>query len=239
MHYSGVIDQPSWNEVVLQEASYQPIPFALSQNSQSDPMVFCSAVATIEQGIHSVAPNAKVYLYETWAPADTAYIDSLSSTFSPSAYLSVLGTLTAAYHDAYVSAAMQDGQLAGIAHVGDAWSLAWSQGVANPDPYGGSASGVPLSFGYQAGSEPPTKDVPTDAGYHHPSIYGAYLSGLVLFQKITGTDVRTFGAGEQAAASLGIPANVAVQLQQVAWQSVAFENNQPINPNVDPCTLTH
>jgi len=235
----SVIDRSSWDAVVLQEASYQPIPSALSKNSQSDPMVFCSAVRTIEQGVHSVAPNAKVYLYETWAPADTAYEDSLSSPFSPSAYLSALATLTAAYHDAYVSAAMRDGHIAGIAHVGEAWSLAWSQVVANPDPYGGSASGVPLSFGYQAGSEPATRDVPTDAGYHHPSIYGAYLNGLVLFQKITGTDVRSFGAGEHAAGSLGIPANVAVQLQQVAWQSVAFENNQPVNPAIDPCTLTH
>jgi len=59
----SVIDQPLWNAAVLQEASYQPIPFALSQNNQSDPMVFCSAVATIEQGIHSVAPATNVYLY--------------------------------------------------------------------------------------------------------------------------------------------------------------------------------
>jgi hypothetical protein len=58
--------------------------------------------------------------------------------------------------------------------------------------------------------EAATNYIPTDAGYHHPSIYGAYLSGLVLFQKITGNE-----------------------------QAVAFENNQPLNPNANPCTLTN
>lgn len=46
--------------------------------------------------------------------------------------------------------------------------------------------------------------MPINAGYHHPSIYGAYLSALVLFQTLTKVDVRTLGAGEQAAA--GSPA---------------------------------
>ncbi len=231
-----VINQTVWTTVVLQEASFQPIPMALSQNSKSDPMVFCDAVGTIELGLHAANPSASVYLYETWAPADTAYKNSDASTFSPAAYATALASLTAAYHDVYLSAATHDGQIAGIAPVGDAWSLAWSQGVANPDPYAGSAAGVPLSFGYQPDSEPSTVDQPTDAGYHHPSIYGAYLSGLVLFQKVTGTDVRSFGATEQAAAALGISGTIATQLQRVAWQSVTEQNNQPLNPSVDPCS---
>ena len=235
----NVIDQSLWDAVVLQEASFQPIPVALSKNSKSDPAVFCNAVSTIEQGVHTAAPNANIYLYQTWAPADTAYEDSDTTPFSPSAYLTSLGKLTDAYHDANLSAAMQDGHISGIAPVGDAWSRAWSEGVANPDPYGGSATGVSLSFNYQARSEPSTIDTPTDAGFHHPSIYGAYLSGLVLFQKITGTDVRTFGGNEQAAVALGISASVAMQLQQIAWESVTQQSNQLVNPNVDLCSLTH
>ncbi len=234
-----VINQSLWDAVVLQEASFQPIPFALSQNSNSNPSVFCSAVSMIEQGVHAAAPKANVYLYETWAPADTSYEDSSAPPFSPSAFLTAQQELTDAYHNVYLSAATHDGNIAGIAPVGDAWSLAWSEGIANPDPYAGSASGVPLSFGYQAGSEPTTINNPTDAGYHHPSIYGAYLSGLVLFQKITGTDVRTLGMNEKAAATLGISPAVATQLQQVAWQSVAQQSSLPINQTVDPCTLTH
>jgi hypothetical protein len=236
---ASIIDQQLWNSVVLQEASFQPIPVALSKNGHSNPSVFCNAVGTIEQAIHGAAPAANVYLYETWAPADYSYEDSTTTSFSDAAYMASLSQLTSAYRDVYLSAANHDGHIAGVAPVGDAWALAWMQGVANPDPYGGSAPGVSLTFNYQPGSEPSTVDVPTDAGFHHPSIFGAYLSGLVLFQKITGKNPRAFGADEQAAAALGIPSSVAVQLQQVAWASVTQQNNQPVNPAIDPCSLTH
>ncbi|ADW69461.1 hypothetical protein AciX9_2425 [Granulicella tundricola MP5ACTX9] len=235
----SVIAQSVWNTVVLQEATFEPIPPSLSGDSISKPATFCSAVGTIEQGVHAAAPSASVYLYETGAPADTAYGNSTaSSAFSDSAYLSALGTLTDAYHDAYLTAATQDGHIAGVAATGDAWSRAWSEGIANPDPYGGSAAGVSLTFNYQPGSQPSTTSKPTDAGFHHPSIYGAYLNGLVLFQKITGTDVRTFGGTEKAAQTLGISAAVAVQLQQIAWESVTMQNTQLVHPTVNACALT-
>jgi hypothetical protein len=233
-----VIDQSKWNAVVLQDASFEPIPPSLSQNSDSSPSRFCDAVQEIEQGVHSVAPQASVYLYETWAPADTAYEDvtAFSGSFSPVGFLDAQQQLTTAYHDAYAAAASQDGHIAGIAPVGDAFALAWTLGIANPDPYGGSAPGVPLSFGYQAGSEPATKDNPMDPGFHHPSIYGAYLSGLVLFQEITGDDVRKFGKSESAATSLGIPETVAVQLQSAAWQVVTSQGTGLTNPAKNTCT---
>ena len=238
----SVINQSLWNTVVLQEASFEPITNALSYNSNSDPQAFCNAVATMEQGIHGAAPKTNVFLYATWAPADTGWIDATNNgklNFSDPTYIKGLGTLTAAYHDVNLTAATQDGHIAGIAPVGDAWALAWSQSIANPDPYGGSGSGPSLTFNYQAGSQPSTNNTPTDAGFHHPSIYGAYLSGLVLFQKITGTDVRTLGATEQAAATLGISSTFAVQLQQIAWQAVSQQNIQLVNPNVNLCNLTH
>jgi hypothetical protein len=237
----SIIAQPLWNAVVLQEASFENLTGSLSYNSASNPSAFCNAVATIEQGVHAASPTAGVYLYETFAPADTSYLDAtknLTVAFSPTTYLTDLDAITAAYHDVFVSAAAQDGHIAGIAPVGAAWSLAWAQNVANPDPYGGSASGPSLTFDYQAGSQPATDQRSTDAGYHHPSLYGAYLSGLVLFQKITGTDVRTLGVGEQAATALGIPSSIAIQLQQIAYQSVTTQNNQLINPNVNLCNVT-
>jgi hypothetical protein len=233
-----VIDQSKWNAVVLQEASFEPIPPSLSQDSDSSPSRFCDAVQEIEQGIHGVAPQASVYLYETWAPADTTYEDVTASSrpFSPAGFLDAQQKLTTAYHDAYAAVASQDGHIAGIAPVGDAFALAWTMGIANPDPYGGYAPGVPLSFGYQVGSEPSTTDNPTDPGFHHPSIYGAYLSGLVLFQEITGHDVRTFGKSESAAVSLGITEMVAVQLQSTAWQVVTSQGAGLTNPANNTCT---
>ncbi len=226
---SSVIDRSLWNAVVLQEASFEPIPSTLTQDSKSDPEAFINAVQTIERGVHAAAPEADVYLYSTAAPADTAYLDATAdgASFSSDRFLKSLGELTVAYRDAYKTAADRDGHIRAIAPVGDAWALAWLQGVANPDPYAGSAPGFFLSFNYQPGSEPSTKDVPTDAGYHHPSIFGAYLSGLVLFQTMTKVDVRTFGAQEQAATELGIPGKAAEQLQRVAWETVTSRKILP------------
>ena len=231
----NIVTQPIWNTVVLQEATFEPIPPSLSGDSTSKPASFCSAVSTIEQAVHAAAPAAGVYLYETGAPADTAYAYSISGLFNDAAYINALGLLTDAYHDAYLTAAAKDGHIAGIAATGDAWSRAWTECIANPDPYGGTRSGVSLTFNYQPGSQPSTVNKPTDAGFHHPSIYGAYLNALVLFQKITGADVRVFGASEQAAQSLGISPDVAQQLQHVAWESVTQQNSQLTQPTADAC----
>ena len=232
----SVIDQSLWNTVVLQEATFQPIPSALSSNSKSDPATFCSAVGTIAAGVHTASPNAKVFLYATGAPSDTAYTLATSQgSLSDSAYLSALNMLTNAYHDAYLSAATRETGISGVAQSGDAWALTWQQGIANPDPYAGTASGVSLTFNYQANSQPSTKNTPTDAGFHHPSIYGAYLNALVLFQRITGTDVRTFAGTEKAASTLGVAPAIAIQLQNVAWAAVTQQNGTFSAANYDPC----
>lgn len=75
--------------------------------------------------------------------------------------------------------------------------------------------------------------------YLHPSIYGAYLNGLVLFQEITGTDGRIFGDHEVAAIALGVPGPVAVQLQQIAWEAVTLQDYAPLHQVIDPCTISH
>jgi hypothetical protein len=236
----SVIAQPLWNSVVLQEASFEPITYALSQNHKSNPSAFCNSVRTLEQGIHAAAPSAQIFLYATWAPADTGYLDAtLNGTpFTNANYLNDLNLLTAAYHDAYLTAASLDAHIAGVVPVGDAWASAWSQGIANPNPYDPSGAGPYLTFNYQEGSQPSTTNSPTDAGFHHPSIYGAYLSGLVLFEKITGTDVRTFGSSEKAATTLGISGTVAVQLQQIAYNSVTGQSTALNNASGNLCSLT-
>jgi hypothetical protein len=235
-----VIVQPKWDAVVLQELSAKPLPSALTNNSRlSNPAAFCSSVQAIEQAVHGTAGNAKVYLYETWARGDLAETlaggDPGASGFS-SSFLSDLTALTDANHYAYYSAAAHDGAIAAVAPAGEAWQMAWSQGHANPDPFVTSgSSGLPsLWYGINAVNDPQI----TSPDYMHPSIFGAYLSGLVLFQQITGVDARTLGASEIAAQQLGIPAAMATQLQQIAWQTVTQENPAPINQTVDPCTVS-
>jgi hypothetical protein len=237
---SSVIVQPKWDTVVLQDLSAKPLPGALTNNSKiSDPKGFCSSVQTIEQAVHGAAANARVFLYETWARGDLANAlaggDPNASSF-PGSFLTNLTALTDAMHNAYYSAATHDGAIAAVAPAGDAWQLAWNQGIANPDPFVTSGqSGLPsLWYGINAVNDPQI----SSPDYLHPSIFGAYLSGLVLFQQITGFDVRKMGSAETAAAQLGIPATVAVQLQQIAWQAVTQENPAPVNQTLDPCTVS-
>jgi hypothetical protein len=230
---SDVIDQPKWNAVVLQELSTKPLPSSLTGSTVSDPAGFCSSVATIEKGVHGVAPSASVYLYEPWARADLA--QSLSGTPGTTGfhdrYESNLETLANANHNAYYSAAAHDGAIKAVAPAGEAWQTAWADGIANSDPF--ATSTLPLLwYGINAVNDPAI----TAPDFSHPSVDGAYLSGLVLFEQITGTDVRVFGPTEAAAAQLGIPATIAVQLQQIAWQTVNSENPAPIGQTVDPCT---
>jgi hypothetical protein len=139
-------------------------------------------------------------------------------------------SLSDADHNAYYSAASQDGAIAGVAPLGDAWQRALTEGIANPDSL--VTSSLPLLwYDINAINDPSI----TQPDLHHPSVYGAYLIGLVLFQQITGVDVRTLGMTEKAAEQLGVPAPVAVQLQQVAWESVTQENLSPINSSSNPC----
>ncbi len=78
----------------------------------------------------------------------------------------------------------------------------------------------------------------TTADEYHPSIYGAYLSALVLYGEITGQDPASFGGAEEAAAALGISSTIALQLQQVAHAQIYSGSSAPINQTVDPCSVT-
>jgi hypothetical protein len=219
---SVIARQAGWDAVVLQELSTRPLPQSLTP--KGNPSNFCDSVQTIETAVHAAASSAKVYLYETWASADLAA--SLSGSYDTN-----LTTLVDAYHDVHFRAATRDGHIAGVAPVGDAWNAAWKQGVANANPFNGDSSGLSLWYGIQATNDPPI----SSADEHHPSKFGAYLSALVLFQTITGTDVRTLGASDGAAQDLGIASDVAVSLQSIASDTAVNEQSTPNDPNTDPC----
>jgi hypothetical protein len=61
----------------------------------------------------------------------------------------------------------------------------------------------------------------------HASVAGSYLSALTNFGSITGLDPAMFGAGERAAADLGLSAREAVLLQSVASFQLGFRNHVP------------
>ncbi|WP_321808241.1 hypothetical protein [Burkholderia sp. BCC1993] len=217
---SDVIDRPVWDAVVLQELSAKPLPFALTHSRASDPAAFCASVAKIARGIRAAAPQARVYLYETWPGADLAkaLAGKPGSAGFHARYVERLADLVAAYRDAFERARRTDPSIVAVAPVGRAWQRAWMAGVADPDPY--APSGAPLLwYGMRARSDPPV----SRPDYQHPGVTGAYLSALVLFQQIAGVDVRTLGAREQAAAQLGIAPDLTVKLQAVASETARHE----------------
>ncbi|WP_230940455.1 hypothetical protein [Burkholderia territorii] len=214
---SDVIDRPTWDVVVLQELSAKPLPFALTHSRASDPAGFQASVAKLARGIRAAAPQARVYLYETWPRADLAkaLAGEPDSAGFHARYVARLTDLVAAYRDAYEGARRTDPSIVAVAPVGRAWQQAWATGVADPDPY--ARSGAPLLwYGMHARNDPPI----SRPDYLHPGVLGAYLSALVLFEQITGVDVRTFGPREQAAAQLGIAPDMAARLQAVASDTV-------------------
>lgn len=232
----GVIAQPGWNAVVLQELSVKPLPSALTGSSVSNPKDFCASVKTIESAVHGAAPHANVYLYEPWARGDLAQTlaGSTSASGFAAQYQTELNALSDANHDAYYNAAATDGAIAGVAPAGEAWRLAWNQGVANPDPFVATSASLPLLwYGINAVNDPQIGS----PDYMHPSVNGAYLAGLVLFAQITGGDATRFGSGELAAQQLGISGTLAVRLQQIAAQAEAQESATLINSAAPaPCT---
>jgi hypothetical protein len=218
-----LITQSKWNQVVLQDQSFTPLPSTITVNGQAvatrgNPANFTSAVNGIVGKIDQadtaagVAP-AKITLYET--PPLAAYGYTSANPNQP-----IFGTSTVA---------QQGGNKAYAPYVGDAdpmgamakdlhnayFGEAAAFDAANPN---GSKVGVAnagdawvtaMRLGYAeqdpylinepAGqidlwdSDPLVACCTTPVGYH-PSVYGDYLNALVLYGQITGMNPELLSA---------------------------------------------
>jgi hypothetical protein len=130
-----------------------------------------------------------------------------------------LADMTTDLHNSFYGKVASNPGLAGVAPVGDAFQRAVNQGLAK----GGGFYKTDGTFNESAAA-------PINLWWldrMHPSKYGSYLSALVLFQTITGRNPLSLGANEQAAADLGIAADVAVRLQRIAQETVAPDTVSP------------
>lgn len=172
-------------------------------------------------------PNANtatdVYLYETWARPnlvvgaqvattnDTTGVVTTTTTTAPEYYAS-LEDMTADLRAAYEGLAAANPIFKGVAPVGAAFLNAVQNGTATRNPYAADAG----------------TDGKIDLWWDdnlHASKYGSYLSALTLFATITGLDPRSLGAGEKAAADLGITQAEATALQAVAAATLGLTLN--------------
>jgi len=197
-HYDNalaVIKQRKWDRVIMHDYSTGPVP---TQHG-GQPARFYTYATKLEQAVHEANPQAKVYLYQTWARADQTYPAGKGYSGLP------LDSMTTDLHRAYYKEAAQDRGFAGVAPAGDAWLRAVRQGLADPNPYDAAETGKIDLWGRD---------------HYHPSAYGAYLNACVVLAQVTGYDPRKLGAQEQAAAALGIAPEVAVRLQKIAFEQV-------------------
>lgn len=182
-------------------------------------------------------PNADastdMYLYATWARPDMvagAYDMLTSRTLNgagayegtgdisrsdtqATAYYLTLEGMTTDLQNAYANLAAVNADFVGVAPVGTAFMTAVQNGLAIRDPYT-ETGGASVSGGGKINL------------WHddnlHASKYGSYLSGLVLFETLTGLDARSLGASDKVASDLGIDPATAVALQKVASATLGF-----------------
>jgi len=187
------IDQSKWQLVILQDYSTEPTTTA------GDVAAFDADVFNLRNLIMTANPNAKIFLYETWARPDICSLGSGSTFPSLAAMLSELRTNYFNANSTY--------NLQGVVPVGEAFAQAITDGYGDSNPINGIDAG---KFNLWASDN------------YHPSIYGAYMDAAVFFAKITGIDPRTIPTGVgSAAAGLGISSTDAAHLNTVAYEVTA------------------
>jgi hypothetical protein len=148
------------------------------------------------------------------------------------------GDLHNAYNTAAANANALGNSSVNVALAGDAWITAMNDSIAVMNPYlPGALSGPQVDLW---DSNALDACCTTPIGYH-PSLYGAYLNALVLFESITGVDARTLGDETDsnsplyltsAAYSLGISPTIAAELEYIAALTVTAGGPVP-----EPATL--
>jgi hypothetical protein len=192
--YGMIIIARPWNQVVVQDEADNPLPNGKGGHVKN----FLEYAAAIEEKIHSVDPDAAVFLYETWPRADRTYLRG-SPYYGRS--IDVMGR---DLHNAYYEEFTTDRHFEAVAPAGDAWLLAMQRGVAESNPYDPEPGRIDL----------------WNVDRAHPSVYGAYLNACVIFETVTGENAESLGPAEQAAQDLHIAPNIAESLQSIAHDQV-------------------
>jgi hypothetical protein len=183
-----------WNQVVVQDDADNPLPNGKGGHAKN----FLQYAAEIEEKIHSVDPDAAIFLYETWPRADRTYPRG-SPYYGRS--IDVMGR---DLHNAYYEEFTSDRHYQAVAPAGDAWLLAMQRGIAQSNPYDPEPGRIDL----------------WNADRAYPSVYGAYLNACVIFETVTGEDAESLGSFEQAAQDLHISPDIAQSLQEIAHDQV-------------------
>lgn len=189
-----LIDQ-EWDVVVLQEYS------TLDPQRPGNAEKTTESARSLGQVLVRANPAVEILLMATWSRADQIYLPKGHWHDRPVS--SMANDLRTALEG--VDLTLED--IDGVIPVGSAWNRAMAEGVADPNPYDGTAFEQVDLWSYDQ---------------YHASAAGSYLEALTVFGRVTGVDPRTLGGQEIAAHELGLDPRVTIALQRIAAAELGF-----------------
>jgi hypothetical protein len=190
-----------WDYVVVQGYS------TLDRDHPGDPSLLIQGTKALVELLRAKNPEVDVRLMATWSRADQTYLGTGHWHGRPIEQMAL--DVRAGYDLAATAAAPA---VRGVIPVGEAWNRAMRAGIADPNPYDGTAPGQVDLWAYD---------------HYHASAYGCYLEALMVFGELTGLDPRSLGRDERAAFELGLSPEQAVALQAVAYEELAASRSRP------------
>ncbi len=190
----ALIDR-AWDKVVMHGQS--TLDFA----NPGNPAAISSYTGLLGAMFQARNANVDISLTATWSRADLTY--QTNSLWLGQA----ITKMGIDVHNGYLMAAANNPAVVDrVNPVGLAWNRAFADGVADTNPYDGIDAGKVNLWASDS---------------YHASNEGYYLHALVIFGMMTGADPRTLGAGETAAAALGISSANAAALQNIAAAQIS------------------
>lgn len=197
-----LIGEQSWDHVVMHGFS------TLDRDAPGNPAKLIATVSDMAAFLYGLNPDSKLHLSATWSRADMVYPKDRPWHGTPIEQMAI--DIRAAYDAAAV------GVGASVNPVGEAWSRAMANGVADPNPYDGIAPGQVDLWTWD---------------HYHASSYGYYLEALVVFGNVTGIDPRSLGLNECSGYELGFSPTETAALQRVAFEQLAYEGKVTAAPS--------
>ena len=184
----------AWDHVVLQSLS------TLDAAKPGDPGKLVESSSVLVRAMRARNSKVDIRLTATWSRADLTYKGATPWTGKP------IAAMSDDLRKGYDAAARATPGVAGVIPVGDAWTRAMRDGVADPDPYDGTAFGQIDLWAFD---------------HYHASAFGYYLEALMVFGAVTGRDPTSLGKTETAARELGFSPTQTEALQKVASAELA------------------
>ena len=189
----------AWDHVVTLGYS------TLDQSKPGDPALLIRSAKELAELLHSKNSSVDIRLIATWSRADQTYPATGHWHGQP------IEKMALDVRAAYDSAAAGTPLIHGVIPVGEAWNRAIKTGIADPNPYDGIAAGQIDLWSFD---------------HYHASTFGYYLEALMVFGDLTGLDPRSLGKAERTALELGMSADQAAALQQVAFDELTATNGR-------------